>query len=125
MPALGVRRKRFRVGEGARGVRCKTRSARLRRAIQSVTDWCRRHRHEPVKVQHDALRRRIQGHFNYYGVNGNMRSLWVFVTAAARAWVKWLRRRRNRTRLTWERFLALLARFPLPRPRVAVWIWAS
>src|SRR6266571_3545832 len=101
-----------RTRSGRWGIRCKTRSARLRRAIQSVADWCRRHRHEPVTVQHDALRRRIQGHFNYYGVNGNVRSLWLFVAAAARAWVKWLRRRSNRTRLTWGRFLALLECLP-------------
>jgi RNA-directed DNA polymerase len=114
-----------RTRSGRWGLRCKTRSARLRRAIQSVADWCRRHRHEPVKRQHAALRRRIQGHFNYYGVNGNVRSLWLFVEAAALAWLKWLRRRSNRTRLTWERFIALLARFPLPRPQVAVRIWGS
>jgi len=114
-----------RTRSGRWGLRCKTRSARLRRAIQSVADWCRRHRHEPVKRQHAALRRRIQGHFNYYGVNGNVRSLWLFVEAAALAWLKWLRRRSNRTRLTWERFIALLARFPLPRPQVAVRIWGA
>ena len=30
------------------GMFCKTHSARLRRAIQSVYDGCRRHRHFPV-----------------------------------------------------------------------------
>ena len=35
--------------------RVKTRRARLRRAITAVADWCRRHRHEPVKEQHAAL----------------------------------------------------------------------
>jgi hypothetical protein len=48
----------------------KTRKARLRRAIVATNDWCRRHRHLPVKVQQAALTRRIQGHFNYFGVNG-------------------------------------------------------
>ncbi len=37
----------------------KTRRASLRRAIQSVTDWCHRHRHLSVKEQHAALTRRI------------------------------------------------------------------
>ena len=50
-------------------------SARLHGRFRSVYDWCRRHRHEPVKVQHAALVRRIRGHFNYFGVNGNVRSL--------------------------------------------------
>src|ERR1019366_7779888 len=53
----------------------KTRKARLRRAISAVSDWCRSHRHLPVKQQHAALVRRINGHCNYFGVNGNSRSL--------------------------------------------------
>jgi hypothetical protein len=40
---------------GRWGMFCKTRSVSLRRAIQSVYDWCRSHRHHPVKAQHAAL----------------------------------------------------------------------
>jgi len=102
----------------------KTRKARLRRAIGSINDWCRRHRHEPVKEQQAALTRRIRGHFNYFGVNGNFASLVKVRHAAARAWCKWLRRRSQRTRLNWKRFQDLLRSFPLPRPRICVQIWA-
>jgi group II intron reverse transcriptase/maturase len=102
---------------------CKTRSASLRRIIQSVYDWCRRHRHRSVKVQHAALTRRIQGHFNYFGVSGNFRSLLLVIEQARRFWYKWLCRRSQRTRLTWERFVDLLRDFPLPRPRITVRIW--
>ncbi len=104
---------------------CKTRRARLRRAIQAVADYCRSHRHWPVKEQHAALTRRLQGHFNYFGVNGNMRSLRSLVCATQRIWFKWLRRRSQRSRLTWTRFRAFLARFPLPRPRIIVQLWAT
>ncbi|MDC0740869.1 group II intron reverse transcriptase/maturase [Polyangium mundeleinium] len=104
---------------------CKTRSARLRRAVQSVADWCRRYRHLPVKVQHAALKRRIQGHFNYFGVNGNVRSLLLLVEEAKRAWYKWLCRRSNRVRLNWEGFGEMLKSLPLPRPRVIVRIWGT
>ncbi len=104
---------------------CKTRSASLRRAIQSVYAWCRRHRHHPVKDQHAALTRRIQGHFNYFGVSGNFRSLLLIIEQAKQSWYKWLRRRSQRTRLTWERFEDLLRDFPLPRPRIAVRIWGT
>ena len=38
---------------------------------------------------------------------------------------KWLRRRSNRTRLTWPRFVALLERYPLPVPRIRVRIWGA
>ena len=102
---------------------CKTRRASLRRTIQSVYGWCRCHRHLPVKAQHAALTRRIQGHFNYFAVSGNFRSLLLVHEQARRSWYKWLCRRSQRKRLTWEQFADLLRDFPLPRPRIMVRIW--
>ena len=104
---------------------CKTRSKGLRRFNRAVAEWCRCHRHLPVQDQHAALTRRLAGHFNYFGVNGNHRSLARVGHATQRVWRKWLRRRSQRTRLTWERFNRLLERFPLPRPRVVVRIWGA
>ncbi len=101
----------------------KTRCARLTRAIRSVYDRCRRYRHRSVKEQHATLVRHVRGHMNYFGVNGNIRSLHLLVVQVQRAWFKWLRRRSQRTRLTWERYQDLLRDFPLPRPRIVVQIW--
>lgn len=101
----------------------KTRRTRLRRAIQAVYDWCRSHRHDPVEVQHASLCRRIRGHFNYFGVNGNTPSLTDLVDEVKRAWFKWLNRRSQRASLTWERFGDLLRQLPLPTPRVMVKLW--
>jgi RNA-directed DNA polymerase len=102
---------------------CKTRRARLGRALQAVYAWCRSQRHEAVLVQHAGLRNRIQGHFNYFGVNGNLKSLACLLWHARRAWYKWLTRRSQRTRWTWARFLDFLQDFPLPPPRILVQIW--
>jgi len=104
----------------------KTRKARLRRAITAVADFCRSHRHRPVKEQHAGLKRRLVGHFNYFGVNGNGPSLEMLVHEAEHFWRKWLRRRSQRTRLSWTRFKATILRvFPLPSPTIHVQLWAS
>jgi group II intron reverse transcriptase/maturase len=110
---------------GGWAMKCKTRRASLRRIILAVADWCRRHRHLPVKDQHAALRRRVQGHFNYFAVNGNTHSLQQVVYKVERTWHKWLNRRSQRSRLSWKRFQDLLRDFPLPRPRITVQIWVS
>jgi group II intron reverse transcriptase/maturase len=102
---------------------CKTRRASLRRAKTSIYDWCRRHRHLSIKDQHAALHRRLRGHCNYFGVNGNYTSMMRLVESTRRAWYKWLRRRSQRTRLHWERFSEMLRWWPLPRPRITVRIW--
>jgi group II intron reverse transcriptase/maturase len=114
-----------RTGKGRWMPTLKTRMARLRRAITAVADWCRSHRHESVKEQHAALTRRIEGHFNYFGVNGNIRSLEVFRRQVVRAWRKWLSRRGQPKPLSWTRFQDLLRQLPLPRPRIRVQLWMS
>ena len=103
----------------------KTRTERLRRAIKAVTDWCRSHRHETVKEQRAALTRRIEGHFNYFGVNGNSGSLRSFLRQVQRAWRKWLSRRGQRKPMSWKRFKDLLRLNPLPRPTIRVQLWLS
>jgi len=103
----------------------KTRKARIQRAITTLGEWCRRHRHRSLKDQHAALSRRLRGHYQYFGVNGNTRSLKQVQYQAERLWLKWLQRRSQRgVRLTWERFNAYLKVHPLPPPRICVKIWA-
>jgi group II intron reverse transcriptase/maturase len=103
----------------------KTQTARLRRAITAVADWCRSHRHLSVKEQHAALKRRIDGHCNYFGVNGNVRSLALIVRETEAVWHKWLCRRSQRAYLSWMRFKDLLRDFPLPKPRIRVQLWRT
>jgi group II intron reverse transcriptase/maturase len=102
---------------------CTTQRASLRRAKTSIYDWCRRHRHRSIREQHAALHRRLRGHFNYFGVSGNYRSMMRLVEATKRAWYKWLRRRSQRTRLSGERCTDMLRWWPLPRPKITVRIW--
>jgi RNA-directed DNA polymerase len=102
---------------------CQTRRARLHRAMKAVYEWCRDHRHDPLDEQHAGLRSRLQGHMNYFGVNGNQRRVARLCAHALDAWVKWLSRRSQRAQLTWERVRLLLQRYPLPPPRVVVSIW--
>jgi RNA-directed DNA polymerase len=116
----------FHWGRSRKGrwiMKCKTKRTSLRRTLTSIYAWCRRHRHLPIETQHAALCRRVQGHFNYFAVSGNFRSLQLVVEGAKRAWYKWLRRRSQRTRLTGERFDDLLRQHPLPTPRITIQIW--
>ena len=112
-----------RTRSGRWGMLCKTRSARLRRAIQSVDDWCRRHRHLPVKAQHAALTRRIRGHFNYFGVSGNFRSLLLLVEAGEAVLVQVAPPSEPTRAPQLGEVRRICSDFPLPRPRITVRIW--
>ena len=99
-------------------VKQKTAADRFRRAIKHATVWCKINRHRPVNEQGQALKRKLLGHFMYCGVIGNLRLLRNYRYQVRRAWRKWLSRRSQKSRVSWERMDRLLERYPLPAPRV-------
>jgi RNA-directed DNA polymerase len=99
-------------------VKKKTMSKRLTRAVRSIYQWCRKHRHWSVFDQWEMLCQKVRGHYAYYGVTGNGRMLSNFREAVARAWRKWLKRRNRKRDMTWERFAWLTKRYPLPSPKI-------
>jgi group II intron reverse transcriptase/maturase len=103
----------------------KTRTKKLKKAIVALQKWCKENLHLSIPEQHEALTRRIQGHFNYFGVNGNLKSLEILKYKVERSWLRWLRRRSQRTRLTWKRFREILAALPFPKVKVYRNLWAS
>src|SRR5262249_38450269 len=71
--------------------------------------------------QYQALARKLQGHFAYYGgVIGNTRCLHRFRHEVMRLWRKWLSRRKRCGQWTWARFNQLLRKLVLPWPRAGV-----
>ena len=100
-------------------VKRSTAKDRFRRALARVGEWCRRHRHDDVRAQQQALAQKLRGHFGYYGITGNYEALQRFWREVTRAWQKWLNRRSQRARMNWARMQKLLERHALPRPRIA------
>ncbi len=101
----------------------KTRPERLTKSIRALYLWCRRYRHQSLPEQHAAIRSRVQGHLNYFGISGNGSSVVRFVREVALGWYKWLARRGQRRPLTWDRYQLLLQTYPLPKPRIMKSIW--
>lgn len=104
--------------KGSWVVQRKTAKDRFSRALQRIGTWCRYHRHLCLVDQQAALNRKLLGHYAYYGVTGNGRSLSRFHHWVERLWRKWLSRRSRASRMSWERFKRLLGRYPLEQPRV-------
>jgi RNA-directed DNA polymerase len=99
-------------------VKRKTAASRFTRSLSRVRQWCRRWRHEPVPWQQRQLSRSLRGHYAYYGVTGNYQALSNFHRQVTREWRKWLHRRSQKAKMTWERFNRLLVNYPLLGPRI-------
>lgn len=96
-----------------------TASSRFRRALKRVAAWCRQHRHLPVGQQQQTLAQKLRGHFRYFGITGNSKAISRFRELVIGIWCKWLGRRSQRGRITFDHRHKLLERYPLPPARVA------
>lgn len=99
-------------------VKRKTQKDRLARAVAAVGLWCKCHRHDPLSEQQRILNSKLRGHYNYYGITPNSRSLAVFWERVKRLWFKWLNRRSRTAHLNWHTFNLLLKRYPLEWPKI-------
>jgi RNA-directed DNA polymerase len=92
----------------------KTAASRFTRAVRTIAQWCRFHRHDPIDEQHATLCRKLRGHYAYYGITGNGFAIARFRFEVLRLWRKWLLRRRRAWRAPFEWFGRLLQRYSLP-----------
>jgi RNA-directed DNA polymerase len=101
-------------------VKRKTSKKKFKEKLKNIKQWCKENRHMPMKEQHEKLCRKIKGHYGYYGITGNARSLSQYRYEVTRTWKKWLCRRSKRGyRLNWDRFNKLMDEFfPLPPIKV-------
>ena len=66
----------------------------------------------------EKLRAKLQGHYNYYGVSGNIAMLNFFYQQTCQVVYKWLNRRSQRKSCNWSRFRDMLNYFRIPRPKI-------
>lgn len=97
----------------------KTMRTRLARSLREIGKWCRANLHEPIEQQAAKLNAKLRGHYQYYGITGNYRSLATYAYAVTRLWHHWLNRRNRERSMPWARFSRVLKRHPLLPPYIA------
>jgi group II intron reverse transcriptase/maturase len=100
-------------------IKRKTQGKRLRRFLSGLHEWCRVNRHLNIVEQHQTLKSKLRGHYQYYGVRGNYKMLEVVYEHAAAVWKRWLGRRSSKRPLNWEQWMVRWQEIcPLPKPRI-------
>ena len=89
----------------------KTIKKRMRAKLKAIKVELRKAMHDPIAKTGTWVKQMLQGHLNYYAVSGNHPSLWWFCNQVRWLWLKSLRRRSQKARLSWERFIRIVARF--------------
>ncbi len=97
----------------------KTSRKRYQRSLKCISEWLRRNR--DVMKQGELWRilgQKLGGHYQYYGVSGNIGSLRRFHYQTIRLAYKWLNRRSQKRSYNWEQYGRWVQYNPLPGPRI-------
>ena len=97
----------------------RTARKKLQGACRRIKDWIKLNRHLKGIKYITALNRRLRGHFNYYSVVGNLRSLWRFYSWAVECSFKWLNRRGGKRKsFSWKVFARAIERLGIAKPKL-------
>jgi RNA-directed DNA polymerase len=64
----------------------RTEKSRLKRGLSSLQELMRQIRHDAISEQVSAINAALRGHYAYYGVAGNLRSLIKVYRVVERYW---------------------------------------
>ena len=104
---------------GTPRVQRRTARKKLQAACRRIKQWIQSSRHLRVRDFFDGLNRRLLGHYRYYGLRGNSRSLYRYFEWVKACAFKWLNRRGGRRgSLSWQRFVHLLDLVHIAQPRI-------
>jgi len=106
-------------------VRRKTMGKRMAAKLKEIRKELRQRMHENIGGTVKWLKSVVKGYFQYHAVPGNEERLKAFLHEVRRTWLRMLRRRSQRTRWTWKRFMERLGSLlpkveilhPYPRER--------
>lgn len=108
------RRGKFMVGR-------KTAKTSFSKAVKDITSWLKKSRSAcPIKVLWRVLNLKLQGHFRYFGVSGNMLWLKRFYRKVLKLVRRWLNRRSQKKSMTKEQFYNYISCHPVVTPKIHI-----
>lgn len=98
----------------------RTARKRLQSTKNDYSEYIKKSRHMRTPLLIDKLNQKLRGHFNYFGVVGNLNDLYKVYFHAVGMLYKWLNRRSGRKSLTWAKLKRLISYRALVRPECKV-----
>jgi len=102
-------------------MKVRTSKKRQSRALKEMNSWLKKTRNKiKAKQIWERLASKMRGHFNYYGVSSNSKSINSFNYQTRRLVFKWMNRRSQKQSFNWETFSHYTKLYPLPKPSLVV-----
>jgi RNA-directed DNA polymerase len=97
----------------------KTSRKKFRAKLKAMNTWLRAVRNaRKIADWWKVFVAKLAGHYRYYGVSGNSKSISEYHWKARELVYKWVNRRSQRKSYSAQEFLEYVERHPLPRPRI-------
>lgn len=110
----------FYCGENQAGKYCvipKTSGKRVRSKQKELKEWIKKNRTTPLKELMRILNQKLVGHYRYYGVTYNIKSLTKYHYETTILLYRCLNRRSQKKSYNWEEFKQMLKYYPLACPK--------
>lgn len=101
----------------------KTSKKKIKQKRENVKKWLHDKMHEPIAMVGDSLKRKVLGHYAYYGINGNYKALVLYYKYIKYTWYRVLRKRGQKNKIKYLDYLRIWQWIRIPEPRVCVGIW--
>jgi group II intron reverse transcriptase/maturase len=97
----------------------KTNRKKMTAKLKEMNIWLKSIRNQyAAKEWWKILKAKLTGHYRYYGVSGNFRSLYKFYCRTLGLVVKWMNRRSQKKSFNRHTFREYLERYELPKPKI-------
>ena len=101
----------------------KTSKKKMKQKRENVKKWLHDKMHEPIAIVGESLKRKVLGHYAYYGINGNYKALVLYYKYIKYTWYRVLRKRGQKNKIKYLDYLRIWQWIKIPEPRVCVDIW--
>lgn len=105
-------------------VKRKTSKKKFKQKVQEYKVWIKRNRNKPLKEIMETTKKKLIGHYNYYGITDNTVSITNYEHEVKKLLKKWLNRRSQKKSYNNEGFKKMLEWYKIPMPHIKVNIYA-
>ncbi|MGV8120618.1 MAG: group II intron reverse transcriptase/maturase [Candidatus Xenobiia bacterium LiM19] len=106
--------------DGRFRVKRKTSRKKFKACLQRIKQWMQIKRTTSMDVVLMELKRKLFGHYRYYGITDNSQKVWDYYYKVRGIVFKWLNRRSQKKSFIWDKFHKIWSKFSIPTPRVYV-----
>lgn len=105
-------------------VKRKTSKKKQKQKVKEFKMWIKENRNKPLTEIMETVKKKLIGHYNYYGITDNSKSINNYAFEIRKLLMKWLNRRSQKKSYDSKGFNQMLEWYELPIPKIKVNIYA-